>query len=290
LPISLRLSLIAIAALVLSGCGPDKEIGSLASQLSATSKGIGTAVESFYKDLNDANRKLYIEETKLEEDAHIPATDAPIPRTGLTDQYPPDFISVRSLTAQMIEAHCKQVDLLANNKNAKELHDSMAALNDQIQDLGKKLDATNVNMSDNFGSIIKRFANPISYLVDLAANFGLGIYREHLTQEAILKDPDAIIQACSNLQKTLEDSASGTKLRAKRVVALYKRVYTQRMKLHPANTERDKMLEDMVNAAKFQSEVARNNPSLSFAKLASMYGQLAQHVRSIQTKPGKGTK
>lgn len=265
-----------LVVLLLAGCG-DKKIQKLASGLGSTANGSAAQVEKFYANLNDAHRQMYIEETKIERALNLPPAEGEQPsKTGLTEQYAAESVKVRVLTATLLETHSKGIDALANSKTAEEVGQTVESLNGKLKELGKELAGSKIAGIGNLGATLGQFWDPASLVVKPVAGAGAGIYGSKLMKDVLKKDRTTFVQSCRDLQHALDDSASATRLRASRLVGLYKRRFTERMKENASETVRDGMLADMQKAAKFRDEVARDNPSETFGTLATTYEKLVE--------------
>jgi len=265
-----------LVVLLLAGCG-DKKIQKLASELGSTASGSAAQVEKFYANLNDAHRKMYIEETKIERESNLPPAEGQQPsKTGLTEQYPAESVKVRVLTATLLETHSKGIDALANSKSPEEVGQTVESLNGKMKELAKDLAGSKIGGISNLGATLGQFWDPASLVVKPVAGAGAGIYGSKLTKDVLKKDKTTFVQSCRDLQHALDDSASATRVRASRLVGLYRRRFNERMKESPPETVRDSLLADMQKAAKFRDEVARDNPSETFGKLATTYEKLVE--------------
>ena len=272
---TLTIVAICLSISFMQGCTMGKSsLHRLTGELAAIPKRSSTTVEKFYADVNEADRVMYMREVALAKEASTAAN--PI-ETGTKAEFSDEELSIRAKKSKMLEVYCSQLDSIVSCKNGKQAEAALTGLSSQLQELG-----TSLPITDRFPQFTAILGTPVAAAFSAATGYVFGSKTEDWAKAALLQSQSAVKNICTTMIVDSKNAAGSVRLRAKKLTALYRRIYDKRSKANASKTELQAALADLELATKYEKEAVSTNPSSIFEKLLDVHEQLIQSIQSSQ--------
>lgn len=266
-------SLVLCLALTGIGCG-NKQFREHISTFQQSVEATSAAVETYYTEINEFERELYLQERLLDPREEVLLTDrtgSPTPLMG--GPFGPESIQARTDAIRLLGLYGQRLAELAGTE-------APARFAAGAEVLGKNLD----NLADTFGSLkddsAPNYVGPIGAIVGVYGQMILESRRDAALRAAIEDGAVAVRTVLALLEKDLTNiidpqRRTGTLQKLASLVTFYN---TERVQMGLA--ERRQLLEEIRRTAARYELLVSSNPADAIRSMSEAHEALVKYARS----------